>query len=210
MPRGDASAGRVAGRSAFGVLSHTLTPFAQFAQFAKLGGGALQPTPRSGSVGGAAAGKEHPVAQSLATRSCVPCRGGTPPLTHEQIEPLLGQVEGWTVEEDKKLVKSYRFRDFAEAEGHHPDLHLSWGRVGAEIWTHKIGGLTESDFILAAKLDRAREAMDCRDGLGVGARRARLGTTRRGRRSRRPFYGWLTGGRPGTRTRDLTDVNRAL
>jgi 4a-hydroxytetrahydrobiopterin dehydratase len=112
------------------------------------------------------------MSEALANRSCVPCRGGTPPLTREQIAPLLEQVEGWTVEDDKKLVKSYRFPDFAralafvnrvgeiaEAEGHHPDLHLSWGRVGAEIWTHKIGGLTESDFILAAKLDRARAEM---------------------------------------------------
>ncbi len=136
------------------------------------------------------------MSQSLTSRSCVPCRGGTPPLTAKQIAPLLAQIDGWCVEDDKKLVKWQRFRDFAEAldfvnragqiaetEGHHPDLHLSWGRVGVEIWTHKIGGLTESDFVLAAKLDRARESM--------GAQRP-------------------PGGRPGTRTRDLTDVNRAL
>ena len=112
------------------------------------------------------------MAETLANRSCVPCRGGTPPLTRAEIDPLLEQLDGWTVEADKKLVKSYRFKNFAqalayvnrageiaEAEGHHPDLHLAWGHVGVEIWTHKIGGLTESDFILAAKLDRAREAM---------------------------------------------------
>jgi 4a-hydroxytetrahydrobiopterin dehydratase len=108
----------------------------------------------------------------LANRSCVPCRGGVPPFTREQIEPLLEQIDGWAAEDDRKLVKSYRFKNFAQAldfvnragaiaesEGHHPDLHLSWGRVGAEIWTHKIGGLTEGDFVLAAKLDRAREEM---------------------------------------------------
>ena len=112
------------------------------------------------------------MSQSLAARTCIPCRGGLPPLTREQIAPLLEQLEGWAVEDDKKLVKSYRFRDFAralafvnrageiaEAEGHHPDLHLSWGYVGVELWTHKIGGLHDNDFILAAKLDRARAEM---------------------------------------------------
>jgi 4a-hydroxytetrahydrobiopterin dehydratase len=111
--------------------------------------------------------------QSLADRACVPCKGGVPPLTREQFAPLLAQLDGWAVEDDRKLVKRYRFKDFrealefvnraggiAEAERHHPDLHLAWGRVGAEIWTHKIDGLTESDFVLAAKLDRARAGME--------------------------------------------------
>ncbi len=105
----------------------------------------------------------------LADRACVPCKGGILPLTREQFAPLLVQLDGWAVEDDRKLVKQYRFKDFrralefvnrageiAEAEGHHPDLHLAWGRVGTEIWTHKINGLTESDFVMAAKLDRAR------------------------------------------------------
>ena len=112
------------------------------------------------------------MSQPLAARTCVPCRGGIPPLTRDQIAPLLEQLEGWACEDDKKLVKSYRFRDFAralafvnrageiaETEGHHPDLHLSWGYVGVELWTHKIGGLHDNDFILAAKLDQARAEM---------------------------------------------------
>jgi len=112
------------------------------------------------------------VAEALAARSCVPCRGGVPTLTREQIAPLLEQLEGWTVEDDKKLTKSYRFGNFrealafvntageiAEAEGHHPDLHLAWGHVGVELWTHKIGGLHENDFVMAAKLDQARAGL---------------------------------------------------
>ena len=106
------------------------------------------------------------MAEALASKTCVPCEGGVPPLTSEEISLLLGQVDGWTVLDGKKLTKSYRFPDFAqalayvnragavaEAEGHHPDLFLTWGRVGVEVWTHAIGGLSENDFILAAKLD---------------------------------------------------------
>jgi 4a-hydroxytetrahydrobiopterin dehydratase len=102
----------------------------------------------------------------LESRACIPCRGGTPPLTPDQIAPLLAQLTGWTVVENHHLEKTWRFPDFvlalafvnrigalAEAEGHHPDLTLAWGRVGATIHTYKIGGLTESDFILAAKFD---------------------------------------------------------
>src|SRR5207253_1635055 len=108
------------------------------------------------------------MADALASRRCVPCRRGTPPLTHEQIAYLLQRFEGWAVEDDRKLAKVYRFPDFAsglafvnqagaiaEAEGHHPDLHLAWGRVTVELQTHVIGALTENDFILAAKLDQA-------------------------------------------------------
>ena len=111
----------------------------------------------------------------LATRECVPCRGGVPPLKAEEIVPLLAQLgSGWEVVEcpDSKwgtikvLTRDYRFKDFAEAlesavvigvmaeeQRHHPDLHVAWGQLGVEIWTHKIGGLTESDFIFAAKCD---------------------------------------------------------
>jgi 4a-hydroxytetrahydrobiopterin dehydratase len=102
----------------------------------------------------------------LAERTCVPCRGGVPPLTPEQVAPLLAQLEGWKVVENHYLEKSYDLADFAqaldlvdrigavaEAQGHHPDLFLTWGRVDVSIWTHKIDGLTESDFILAAKCD---------------------------------------------------------
>lgn len=102
----------------------------------------------------------------LAERTCVPCRGGVPPLTPEQVAPLLAQLEGWKVVENHYLEKSYDLADFAQAldlvnrigavaeeQGHHPDLFLTWGRVDVSIWTHKIDGLTESDFILAAKCD---------------------------------------------------------
>lgn len=102
----------------------------------------------------------------LASRTCIPCRGGIPPLTPAQIAPLLAQLTGWTVVANHHLEKSYRFPDFvralafvnrigalAEEQGHHPDLGLSWGRVDISIHTHKIDGLTESDFVLAAKMD---------------------------------------------------------
>ncbi len=104
---------------------------------------------------------------SLADQKCVPCLGGTPPLTPAEIAPLLAQVEGWTVEANKKLQKSFRFKNFvqavefvnaltqvAEQEGHHPDLYVRWGEVRVYLWTHKIDGLTESDFVMAAKIDR--------------------------------------------------------
>ena len=103
----------------------------------------------------------------LAEKTCVPCRGGVPPLRRDEIEPLLVQLSGWDVARGHHLTKEYRFKNFAEAlgfvnlvgalaeeQGHHPDMHLSWGKVRVEIWTHKIDGLTESDFILAAKTDR--------------------------------------------------------
>jgi 4a-hydroxytetrahydrobiopterin dehydratase len=111
----------------------------------------------------------------LAARACVPCRGGIPPLDATQIAPLLAQLgPGWHIIERadskhgtvKVLTCAYRFANFADAmaaaqrigemaeeQKHHPDLHVSWGRLLVEIWTHKIGGLTESDFIFAAKCD---------------------------------------------------------
>lgn len=106
---------------------------------------------------------------SLADRQCIPCRGGVPPLPRERIEALLEQLEpGWTLTERGHLLRVYEFADFAQAlkfanrlgaiaeeQGHHPDLHVAWGKCGVEIWTHKIDGLTESDFFLAAKADRA-------------------------------------------------------
>jgi 4a-hydroxytetrahydrobiopterin dehydratase len=105
---------------------------------------------------------------SLAEKHCVPCRGGTPPLRGAELESLRSQVTDWQVVNEHHLAKSFTFPDFqkaldfvnrvgaiAEQEGHHPDLHLAWGKVGVETWTHKIDGLTESDFVLAAKIDRA-------------------------------------------------------
>lgn len=102
----------------------------------------------------------------LDAKSCVPCRGDVPALTDAQIVPLLNQVRGWEVVNNHHLTKSLSFPDFAaalafvnrvgevaEREGHHPDLTLSWGKVGITLLTHKVDGLTESDFILAAKID---------------------------------------------------------
>jgi len=108
-----------------------------------------------------------PKNESLAAKTCIPCRGGVPPLRGKELERLHQELgSGWEVVREHHLEKEYPFPDFrsaldftvrlgevAEAEGHHPDIHLSWGRVRLEIWTHKIDGLTESDFILAAKAD---------------------------------------------------------
>ena len=105
----------------------------------------------------------------LAEKSCVPCAGGVPPLAEAEIRRLasLLPVE-WKVIDDHHLERSVNFPDFksaldftnrvgaiAEREAHHPDIHLAWGKVRVEIWTHKIDGLTESDFVLAVKIERA-------------------------------------------------------
>ena len=103
----------------------------------------------------------------LTAKSCVPCRGGVPPLTEAEARRLSGAVPAWALlQNGARLVRRFEFRDFgeamkfvnrvaelAEAEGHHPDLHLGWGRVEVELWTHAIDGLSESDFILAAKIE---------------------------------------------------------
>ena len=102
----------------------------------------------------------------LAHKTCVPCRGGIPPLTAEEIRPLQVQVPDWTVVDNHHLLREFSFVDFAtalkfvdcvgamaEEQRHHPDIHLTWGKAGVEVWTHKIDGLTESDFIFAAKTD---------------------------------------------------------
>ena len=104
----------------------------------------------------------------LSKRDCVPCRGGVPPLKGEALAALTHQLgNGWDVIEEHHLEKAYRFRSFRDAldftqligevselQGHHPDILLSWGRVKVTIHTHKIDGLTESDFILASKFDQ--------------------------------------------------------
>lgn len=109
------------------------------------------------------------MSEELAARSCVPCKGGVPPLRGEPLRELQARLgNGWEVVDGHHLSKTYSFRNFAEAldfvnrvgriaeeQGHHPDLHLSWGEVREEVWTHRIDGLTESDFVLAAKSDRA-------------------------------------------------------
>ena len=103
----------------------------------------------------------------LAKKDCVPCKGGVPPLQGQQITDLLKQLGGgWSVAHEHHLEKEFSFPNFqtaldftnkvgviAEHEGHHPDIFLAWGRVRLTIWTHKIDGLTESDFILAAKAE---------------------------------------------------------
>jgi 4a-hydroxytetrahydrobiopterin dehydratase len=107
---------------------------------------------------------------ALADLRCIPCKGGVPPLTLDQYAPLLAQLEGWEVQNGKKLVRSYRFKNFvqavdfvnaltpvAEEQGHHPDLCVAWGKVEVYLCTHKINGLTESDFYMAAKIDRVHE-----------------------------------------------------
>lgn len=103
----------------------------------------------------------------LHEKSCVPCRGGVPPLSPEEVAGLRAKLDGWEAPGNHHLRKEFRFADFkaglafvdrvgamAEEQGHHPDLHLSWGKVVVEVWTHKIDGLTESDFVFAAKCDR--------------------------------------------------------
>ena len=102
----------------------------------------------------------------LSARECVPCRGGVPPMKGEGIQNLLKELSGWEVVREHHLRKEYKFKDFREAldfvnrvgdlaeeQGHHPDICFGWGKVEITIWTHKIDGLTESDFILAAKID---------------------------------------------------------
>ncbi|MDQ6826614.1 MAG: 4a-hydroxytetrahydrobiopterin dehydratase [Candidatus Eremiobacteraeota bacterium] len=110
------------------------------------------------------------VTSSLADKTCIPCRGGVPPLSADEIAPLGDQLGSeWEVVNNHHLCKNYNFENFKEAlafvvrvgeiaeqQRHHPDVYLSWGKVGLEIWTHKIDGLTESDFVLAAKCDKAR------------------------------------------------------
>jgi 4a-hydroxytetrahydrobiopterin dehydratase len=104
---------------------------------------------------------------SLTEKVCVPCRGDVPPLKGEALEALKKELPGWDVVNDHHLHKLFKFADFkqalffvnrvgaiAEEEGHHPDLLLAWGKVEVTTYTHKIDGLTESDFILAAKIDR--------------------------------------------------------
>lgn len=112
---------------------------------------------------------------TLAERQCIPCRGDVPRLTPEQLAPLVAQIDpAWDVRDvaDERrgsvmlLARDYRFENFkdamafavrvgemAEEQQHHPDLHVAWGKVGVEIWTHKIGGLTESDVVFAARCD---------------------------------------------------------
>jgi len=105
---------------------------------------------------------------NLANEKCVPCRGGVPALKGQELQAVATELGGgWKVVEEHHLEKEFTFPDFvqalaftnrvgaiAEEEGHHPDIYLAWGKVRITTWTHKIDGLTRSDFILAAKIDR--------------------------------------------------------
>ena len=115
--------------------------------------------------------RSSPMATPLAERHCKGCKPGTPPLPREEIDRLLEEVTGWDVEEADghlRLSRIVKFKGFipgvelinriapiAEAEGHHPDLLLSYGSLTIQLWTHAAGGLTENDFILAAHFDQA-------------------------------------------------------
>ena len=104
----------------------------------------------------------------LAEKDCIPCKGGVPPLKGEALADLQKKLgNGWEIINGHHLEKDFSFKNFREAlsftnkvgelaeqQGHHPDIGLSWGRVKIAIWTHKIDGLSESDFVLAAKIDR--------------------------------------------------------
>jgi 4a-hydroxytetrahydrobiopterin dehydratase len=106
---------------------------------------------------------------TLAAETCVPCRGGVPPLHGDDLRDLEDTLSGgWQVVAEHHLEKEFTFPDFASAlaftnrigaiaeeQGHHPDIYLAWGKVRVTIWTHKVDGLTRSDFVLAAKIDQA-------------------------------------------------------
>jgi 4a-hydroxytetrahydrobiopterin dehydratase len=110
-------------------------------------------------------------AEELAARSCVPCRGGIPPVSEEEARRLHAATPLWTIgEKGTRLSRRFEFRDFvqamefvnrvagiAEEQGHHPDIAIHWNKVDLVLWTHKIGGLHENDFILAAKINRLLE-----------------------------------------------------
>ena len=107
----------------------------------------------------------------LSSHECIPCKGGVPPLESEAIDALLEQLsDDWEVVDDHHLTREYSFKGYqpavdytnrvaaiAEAQNHHPDILLTWGKVTVTIWTHKIDGLTTSDFIFAAKCDALAE-----------------------------------------------------
>lgn len=107
------------------------------------------------------------MASELARKECVPCKGGVPPLKGADLEDLQRRLgQGWQVIDEHHLEKEYklgdwkgavefvnRISDLAEQQDHHPDIHLSYGKVKVQIWTHKIDGLTESDFVFAAKVE---------------------------------------------------------
>jgi 4a-hydroxytetrahydrobiopterin dehydratase len=106
---------------------------------------------------------------SLADKTCVPCRGEVPPLKGAALEKLRREVPDWQIVDEHHLTRTFKFPDFksaldfvnrvgaiAEEQGHHPDILLSWGKAEITLWTHAVDGLTESDFIVAAKIDKLK------------------------------------------------------
>jgi 4a-hydroxytetrahydrobiopterin dehydratase len=105
---------------------------------------------------------------ALAEKECVPCKGGTPALKGEELARMAAELGGgWKVVEEHHLEREFAFQNFrealdftnqigelAEAQGHHPDIYLAWGKVKVTVWTHKVDGLTENDFVFAAKVSR--------------------------------------------------------
>lgn len=108
----------------------------------------------------------------LTEKHCVPCEGGTPPFTPEQVAEYQRQLpEAWEVKDNRKISKKFLFDDFkqamafvnrvadlAEEQGHHPDIYIYYSKVKLELWTHAIGGLSENDFIMAAKIEEIKDA----------------------------------------------------
>jgi 4a-hydroxytetrahydrobiopterin dehydratase len=103
----------------------------------------------------------------LASKNCVPCRGGVPPLSGAELHGFSHQLPNWSVIDEHHITRKFTFPDFlraldfvnrvgavAEQQGHHPDIFLTWGKVEVTLWTHAVNGLTESDFIMAAKIDQ--------------------------------------------------------
>jgi 4a-hydroxytetrahydrobiopterin dehydratase len=103
----------------------------------------------------------------LSSKTCAPCRGDVPPLAGKELKALAKQVPKWKVIKAHHITRAFKFPDFAkalafvnkvgaiaESQGHHPDIQFTWGKAEVTTWTHKIDGLTESDFILAAKIDK--------------------------------------------------------
>ncbi|GMU93529.1 MAG: hypothetical protein AMXMBFR4_25870 [Candidatus Hydrogenedentota bacterium] len=112
------------------------------------------------------------MSSELAKKDCIPCRGGVPPLKGEQLAGLLKLLgHDWVCVDEHHLEKEYKFKNFVEAlaftnrvgeiaeeQNHHPDILTTWGKTKVSIWTHKIDGLTESDFVFAAKVEEAHKA----------------------------------------------------
>ncbi|MCO6440200.1 MAG: 4a-hydroxytetrahydrobiopterin dehydratase [Nitrococcus mobilis] len=106
---------------------------------------------------------------SLAAKTCLPCKGGVDPLSRADAERYLSEIPGWQLSEDgRRIHREYKFKNFvqalafvnkvgelAEREAHHPEIRFGWGHAQVELWTHKINGLHENDFIVAAKIDQA-------------------------------------------------------